>query len=103
MNFTGVHNDWEAHGDVGVDAYAFYEFWGTVAKRLHPHGRRVGTCVETAPSNISHPWTPRTLNNDTIWHSYMFRCPISLLLFPQCVSNQRCRCGLRYMLRLAAR
>ena len=27
---------------------------------------------KTAPANVSHPWTPRTLNNDTIWHSYMF-------------------------------
>jgi hypothetical protein len=71
-NFTGVHNDWESHGDDGVDAYYFYEFWGAVAKKLHAAGKTVGTCVETAPANVSHPWTPRTLNNDTMWHSYMF-------------------------------
>jgi hypothetical protein len=28
--------------------------------------------LQTAPANVSHPWAPRTLNNDTIWHSYMF-------------------------------
>ena len=26
-NLTGVHNDWETHGDPGVDAYKFYDFW----------------------------------------------------------------------------
>eukprot|EP01052_Picozoa_sp_SAG31_P007066 SAG31_NODE_332_length_17516_cov_3.552840_12_plen_317_part_00 len=58
-NFTGVHNDWESHNDLGVDAYKFYDFWGEVASHLHRHGRIVGTCVETAPGNISHPWYPR--------------------------------------------
>lgn len=72
FNFSGVHNDWEAHGDVGVDAYKFYDFWRSVGKKLHTHGKKVGTCIETAPANVSHPWTPRTLNNDTTWHSYMF-------------------------------
>eukprot|EP01043_Picozoa_sp_COSAG02_P018302 COSAG02_NODE_852_length_16531_cov_9.899586_5_plen_401_part_00 len=71
-NFTGIHNDWESHDDNGVDAYYFYDFWGAVAKRLHPEGKTVGTCIETAPANVSHPWAPRTLNNDTSWHSYMF-------------------------------
>jgi hypothetical protein len=70
-NLTGVHNDWESHGDEGVDAYKFYDFWGAVAAKLHPHGRGVGTCVETAPANVSHPWAPRTPSNDTTWHSYM--------------------------------
>jgi hypothetical protein len=58
-NFTGVHNDWESHDDKGVDAYYFYEFWGVVAKSLHAVGKAVGTCVETAPANVSHPWAPR--------------------------------------------
>ena len=71
-NFTGIHNDWESHDDNGVDAYYFYDFWGAVAKRLHTKGKTVGTCIETAPANVSHPWAPRTLNNDTTWHSYMF-------------------------------
>eukprot|EP00729_Bicosta_minor_P016418 gene16418-9532_t len=79
-NLTGVHNDWESHGDDGVDAYKFYEFWGAVAAKLHPHGRTVGTCVETAPANVSHPWTPRTLPNDTTWHSYMFNWDYPLAL-----------------------
>lgn len=26
FNLTGIHNDWESHGDEGVDAYKFYEF-----------------------------------------------------------------------------
>ena len=79
-NLTGVHNDWESHGDDGVDAYKFYEFWGVVASKLHVHGKVVGTCVETAPANVSHPWTPRTPTNDTTWHSYMFNWdyPLSL-------------------------
>ena len=47
-------DDWLA--DVGVDAYKFYEFWGVVATKLHPHNKRVGTCIETAPANVSHPW-----------------------------------------------
>jgi hypothetical protein len=41
-----IHNDWEAHGDVGVDSYKFYDFWGAVAKELHPLGKEVGTCIE---------------------------------------------------------
>ena len=65
-NFTGVHNDWEQHDDNGVDAYFFYDFWGAVAKQLHAAGKTVGTCIETAPANVSHPWAPRTLNNDTV-------------------------------------
>ena len=71
-NLSGVHNDWESHGDAGVDAFKFYEFWGAVGGRLRPHGRKVGVCVETAPANVSHPWAPRTAGNDTAWHSYMF-------------------------------
>ena len=70
-NFTGIHNDWETHGDVGVGAHFFYEFWEAVASELHAHGLTIGTVVETAPNNVSHPWLPRTLPNDTIWHSYM--------------------------------
>ena len=70
-NFTGIHNDWETHGDVGVGAHFFYEFWEAVASELHAHGLTIGTVVETAPNNVSHPWLPRTLPNDTIWHSYI--------------------------------
>lgn len=36
--------------------------------------------VETAPANVSHPWTPRTLPNDTTWHSYMFNWDYPLAL-----------------------
>jgi hypothetical protein len=68
-NLSGIHNDWESHGDRGVDAYKFYEFWEAVATPLHQAGKRIGTCVETAPANISHPWAPRTPSNDTSWHS----------------------------------
>ena len=77
---TGVHNDWESHGDEGADAFKFYDMWRSVAAKLHPHGLAVGTCIETAPSNISHPWAPRTPSNDTTWHSYMFAWdyPLSL-------------------------
>lgn len=64
-NLTGIHNDWEVHSDDGVDAYRFYDFWGTVASKLHQHNRMIGTCVETAPANVSHPWAPRTQNNDS--------------------------------------
>jgi hypothetical protein len=71
-NFTGVHNDWESTGDGGVDAYKFYEFWEVVADELHPHGKRVGACIETSPANVSHPWPEVVLANDTSWHSYMF-------------------------------
>ena len=70
-NFTGIHNDWEQHGDVGVGAHYFYEFWDAVAQELHRQGLTIGTVVETAPNNVSHPWLPRTLPNDTIWHSYI--------------------------------
>ena len=79
-NLTGVHNDWESHGDLGVDAYKFYEFWGVVASKLHAENRTVGTCIETAPANVSHPWAPRTPSNDTTWHSYMFNWDYPLAL-----------------------
>lgn len=79
-NLTGVHNDWESHGDAGVGAYKFYDMWRAVAGRLRTHGLAVGTCVETAPANVSHPWAPRTPNNDTTWHSYMFNWDYPLAL-----------------------
>ena len=71
-NLTGVHNDWETHGDPGVDAYKFYDFWKVVGTKFHEKDKQLGICIETAPANISHPWVPRTPNNDTRWHSYLF-------------------------------
>jgi hypothetical protein len=49
----------------------FSAVWGAVAKRLHAHDKQIGVCIETGAPNVSHPWAPRTLPNDTIWHSYM--------------------------------
>ena len=79
-NLTGIHNDWETHGDDGVDAYKFFEFWRAVGAKLHSKNKKIGFCVETAPANISHPWVPRTPNNDTRWHSYLFNWDYPLAL-----------------------
>ena len=70
-NFSGITLDWESHGDGGGDAHEFSAVWEAVAELLHAHGRTIGICVETGSPNVSHPWVPRTLPNDTIWHSYM--------------------------------
>jgi hypothetical protein len=51
-NLTGIHNDWETHGDGGVDSYKFYEFWGAVAEELHPLKKEVGTCIAVGSGEL---------------------------------------------------
>ena len=51
-NYFRICND---NQDDGVDAYKFYSFWDVVGQQLHKHQKLIGTCIETAPSNISHP------------------------------------------------
>ena len=74
-NMSGITLDWESHGDGGGDQYEFSAVWEAVADLLHAHGRTIGICIETGSPNVTHPWVPRTLPNDTTWHSYIASYP----------------------------
>ena len=69
MCFTPKHDRLQTV--FAVVGQEFSAVWGAVAKRLHAHDKQIGVCIETGAPNVSHPWAPRTLPNDTIWHSYM--------------------------------